>query len=102
VSRRARFLIILVVVAVLLAIDFTRPPRHQLTARLLVGSIHAYQATFSKLMPKVGVRCRFRPTCSHYGEGAIRKYGTLKGIGKTVWRIARCGPWTPQGTYDPP
>ncbi|HYG64033.1 MAG TPA: membrane protein insertion efficiency factor YidD, partial [Thermoanaerobaculia bacterium] len=61
-----------------------------------------YQATASPMMPKVGVRCRFQPTCSHYSEAAIRKYGTVKGVAKSAWRIARCGPWTPQGTVELP
>lgn len=90
------------VVLVLLAVDFALPPRRQVSARLLVGAIHLYQATLSPLLGKSGVRCRFQPTCSHYGEMAIRKYGTLKGTWKTAWRIARCGPWTPAGTVDLP
>ena len=24
------------------------------------------------------------------------------GTAKTIWRIARCGPWTKLGTVDPP
>lgn len=99
-SRRAK--IVLLVVALLLVVDVLRPPESQLTARLLLGSIDLYQATVSPLLPKVGVRCRFQPTCSHYGEAAIRKYGTVKGAGKAAWRILRCGPWTPQGTVDQP
>jgi putative membrane protein insertion efficiency factor len=86
----------------LLAFDWSRPPRRQWTVRALVGAIHLYQATLSPQMPRLGVHCRFTPTCSHYGEGAIRKYGTVRGTWKTQRRIARCGPWTPAGTYDPP
>jgi putative membrane protein insertion efficiency factor len=82
--------------------DLTRPPREQWTARGLLAAIHLYQATLSPHVGEIGVRCRFTPTCSHYGEGAIRKYGALVGTAKTAWRIARCGPWTPLGTYDPP
>jgi putative membrane protein insertion efficiency factor len=48
------------------------------------------------------VTCRFTPTCSAYGRDAIRKYGFAKGSAKTLWRIARCGPWTKQGTLDLP
>ena len=33
---------------------------------------------------------------------SIRKHGFLIGGVKTVWRIARCGPWTKLGTIDPP
>ncbi len=100
--RRRRRWIAAGVVLALLAVDFALPPDRQVSARLLVGSIHLYQATLSPLLKRSGVRCRFQPTCSHYGEMAIRKYGTLKGTMKTVWRIARCGPWTPAGTVDLP
>ena len=44
----------------------------------------------------------FDPACTDAAVAAIRKYGTLKGTWKTVWRIARCGPWTPAGTVDSP
>jgi putative membrane protein insertion efficiency factor len=83
-------------------LDLSRPPREQWAARGLLAAIHLYQATLSPHMGAIGVRCRFTPTCSHYGEGAIRKYGAVVGTAKTAWRIARCGPWTPLGTYDPP
>jgi putative membrane protein insertion efficiency factor len=86
----------------LLAFDVSRPPAAQVSARALIGAIDVYQATFSILNRKAGVRCRFKPTCSHYGEAAIRKYGALKGTGKAVWRVLRCGPWTPAGTVDLP
>ncbi len=102
VSRRRKTAIVGLVLLTLLVLDFTRAPADQVSARILLGSIHLYQATLSPLNRRVGVRCRFQPTCSHYGEGAIRKYGALVGTGKTVWRILRCGPWTPAGTVDPP
>ncbi|SRR5579885_3239375 len=100
--RHPRRAAVLLVLGLLFALDVSRPPADQWTARGLLGAIHLYQATLSPHMSQVGVRCRFVPTCSHYGEGAIRKYGTLRGTAKTAWRIARCGPWTPLGTYDPP
>jgi len=100
--RRRRALIIAAVLAVLLGLDLARAPRRQLSARALLGAIHLYQATLSPRMPGLGVKCRFKPTCSHYGEGAIRKYGALVGSVKTAGRILRCGPWTPAGTVDPP
>jgi putative membrane protein insertion efficiency factor len=103
-SRRRRIKAGLLALAVLLllGLDFARAPRDQITARLLLGSIDLYQATLSKVMPGLGVRCRFQPTCSRYAEGAIRKHGALRGTFKAVGRIARCGPWTPAGTVDPP
>lgn len=102
VTRRRKAAIVGIIVLVLLALDFTRAPADQISARFLLGGIDLYQATLSPINRKAGARCRFQPTCSHYGEGAIRKHGALVGTGKTVWRILRCGPWTPAGTIDPP
>ena len=82
--------------------DATGPPSEQMLSRLLLGGIDLYQATLSPLMPAAGVRCRFRPTCSRYGEGAIAKYGAVPGTLRTARRLLRCAPWTPQGTFDPP
>lgn len=87
---------------VLLGVDLTRSPAHQLSARVLLGAIDLYQASLSRAMPGLGVRCRFRPTCSHYAEGAIRKNGALLGSVRAVRRVMRCGPWTPAGTVDWP
>jgi putative membrane protein insertion efficiency factor len=96
--RRLRFGLGLAAL-LLLAWDWSRPAAAQWSGRGLVAAIHLYQATLS---PRLPVQCRFQPTCSHYGEAAIRKYGTLKGVLLTIGRIGRCGPWTPAGTYDPP
>ncbi|HVS00813.1 MAG TPA: membrane protein insertion efficiency factor YidD [Thermoanaerobaculia bacterium] len=101
-SPRARKWAVVLALLLLLAVDLSRPARSQVTARLLVGAINVYQATLSPLMPRIGVQCRFRPSCSRYGEAAIRKYGALRGTAKAFWRIARCGPWTPAGTVDYP
>jgi putative membrane protein insertion efficiency factor len=65
---------------------------------LLLGMIRLYQLTFSRLMPPN--TCRFYPTCSRYGFGAIQKYGVIKGGGLTIWRVLRCNPFNPGG-YDP-
>ncbi|MEM1180764.1 MAG: membrane protein insertion efficiency factor YidD [Acidobacteriota bacterium] len=86
----------------ILGLDAAQPPHRQPSAFLVLGAIDAYQATLSKLMPSMGVSCRFEPTCSHYGEGAIRARGTWVGAALTARRLVRCGPWTPAGTVDPP
>ncbi|HEX6898955.1 MAG TPA: membrane protein insertion efficiency factor YidD [Thermoanaerobaculia bacterium] len=103
-SRRRRLKRWGIVLAILLVLvlDLVRAPRNQISARVLLGAIHLYQATLSPRMGSFGVRCRFKPTCSHYAEGAIRKYGAWTGSWKAAWRIARCGPWTPAGTVEPP
>lgn len=86
----------------LLALDLARPPRHQASAAVLLGAIDLYQATASRWMPRLGVHCRFHPTCSRYAEAVIRRDGALVGSVKAMGRILRCGPWTPAGTFDPP
>lgn len=101
-SRKRKAAFAGVALLLLLILDLSRPASAQVSARVLLGAIDVYQATFSKLNRKIGVRCRFKPTCSHYAEGAIRKYGAFVGTGKAVWRVVRCGPWTPRGTVDLP
>jgi putative membrane protein insertion efficiency factor len=85
----------------LAALDLSRPPERQATAAALLAGIDLYQATASPALARVGARCRFEPTCSHYAEGAIRHHGALGGVARAAWRVARCGPWTPEGTLDP-
>src|SRR5918993_12910 len=46
---------------------------------VVLGAIHAYQATLSPLYERLGVRCRFTPTCSHYGEAVVGRYGVIRG-----------------------
>lgn len=100
--RLPRRRVVFALCALLLAADLARPAPRQLLARAEVGAIHLYQATLSRGLGRAGVRCRFRPTCSHYAEGAIRQDGALIGTARAAWRILRCGPWTKAGTYDPP
>ena len=101
-SRRGRVRLALILAAALLVWDLTRTPQRQLTGRLLIAGIDVYQATLSRAMPSLGVTCRFEPTCSRYTEVAIRRYGALGGSWRGLARLARCGPWTPMGTIDPP
>lgn len=100
--RRRRRLVVLAVVALLLAADLARAPQDQLSAQLLLAGLGAYQATMSPAFGRMGVECRFRPTCSHYAVGAIRQDGALVGSLRAAGRVMRCGPWTPAGTLDPP
>ena len=97
-----RVLAVLIVASVLLALDVRRAPAEQWTARAAVGAIHVYQATLSKWYTRIGVQCRFSPTCSHYGEECIRRFGAARGGWMAMKRVLRCGPWTPLGTADPP
>ncbi|BEQ12971.1 putative membrane protein insertion efficiency factor [Desulfoferula mesophila] len=63
-------------------------------ARVLV---RLYQLTLS---PYLGGQCRFYPTCSNYALDALAKYGLWRGLGKSLWRIARCHPFS-AGGHDP-
>lgn len=54
-------------------------------------------------MRHLGAECRFQPTCSRYAELAVGKYGVVRGLGKTAWRVARCNPLTSErGQIDNP
>lgn len=57
---------------------------------VLIGMIRVYRATLSGWL---GGQCRFYPSCSHYGEEAIRAHGALKGSVMVVWRVLRCNPF---------
>ena len=69
---------------------------------IAVASIHGYQRALAPAAARIGLRCRFTPTCSRYAEAAIARDGVVRGGWKSLKRIARCGPWTPQGTRDEP
>ncbi len=67
-----------------------------------IRGIHAYQHTLAPIADGVGARCRFTPSCSRYAEAVIARDGLVRGGIETMKRIARCGPWTPQGSRDQP
>lgn len=69
---------------------------------LALGGIHLYQRALAPAAARVGIRCRFTPTCSRYGEVVIARDGVMRGGWKTLKRVVRCGPWTPSGTLDAP
>lgn len=83
-------------------VDVMRPPARQASASLAVAAIHVYQRTLSPIAARGGAVCRFTPTCSHYAEAVIARDGILRGGWLAARRLARCGPWTPAGTNDPP
>ena len=98
-----RLVIVTAIIGTIIAItDYRRPPAEQLTTRAAVAGIHVYQATLSRIYDRMGVQCRFTPTCSHYGEACVRRYGAVRGGWMALKRVLRCGPWTPLGTVDPP
>ncbi len=73
--------------------------------KIVLNIIRLYQKTLSpdhgwgRLLNR-HAGCRFHPSCSQYAYEAVEKYGVVRGIGKGVWRILRCNPWS-KGGYDP-
>lgn len=64
--------------------------------RIGIRLIHGYRYLTAWMPPT----CRYQPTCSHYTEEAITRYGLVRGSWMGIRRIARCHPWSPGG-YDP-
>ena len=97
-------------------VGLRRPARGHLAAALLtlgvlvalegrpvaVGGIHLYQHTLAPVAARLGARCRFTPTCSHYAATAIARDGLVHGGWKAIKRLGRCGPWTAVGARDEP
>jgi len=102
VSVRPVALLVLGACLVAGAWDLTRAADQQFASRAAIGAVHVYQATLSRVLAASGARCRFDPTCSHYGEAVLRRYGLVRGGWMAAKRVLRCGPWTPMGTVDPP
>lgn len=73
--------------------------------KIMVFLISIYQRTISsdhggilKVFYPYGY-CRFTPSCSEYSKQAFLKYGFVKGLFKSAWRILRCNPWN-KGGHD--
>lgn len=52
------------------------------------------------LSPWLGPSCRFEPSCSHFVEESLARYGLWRGMRLGTARILRCHPFHPGG-YDP-
>lgn len=100
-KRRKAGLLFAAIIAAFIIHDVSMPRGHGFAARAALFAIDEYRAHISPHL-EGRVTCRFEPTCSAYGRAVISKYGFLAGSAKAAWRIARCGPWTPAGTLDPP
>jgi putative membrane protein insertion efficiency factor len=65
--------------------------------RALLAVIGAYQRWISSARPR---RCRFEPTCSAYAVESIERFGVLRGMTLSAWRLLRCNPFS-HGGFDP-
>ena len=61
---------------------------------LATAPVRFYQRAISPALPK---RCKYHPSCSQYAVDAIRRYGILRGLVLTAWRLLRCNPWSHGG-----
>ncbi|HEV2299252.1 MAG TPA: membrane protein insertion efficiency factor YidD [Candidatus Acidoferrales bacterium] len=63
----------------------------------MLGAVRAYQVL---LAPIFGGQCRFYPSCSHYTQEAIGRFGARRGGWLGLKRLLRCQPLS-AGGYDP-
>ena len=70
-------------------IDQLSIPQHPFWLLLVTKALRWYRRSIS---PALGNRCVFEPSCSHYAELALRKYGFIHGCSLTVRRLYRCRP----------
>jgi putative membrane protein insertion efficiency factor len=64
---------------------------------IALASIRFYQRSIS---PGLAPSCRFEPTCSHYAQEAVERYGAVRGLVMAAWRLLRCNPLN-DGGFDP-
>lgn len=67
--------------------------------RLAVAVLRGYKRLLSPLLPRA---CRFSPTCSEYGQLALRSHGLFAGTWLTIGRLLRCQPLGRGGIDLPP
>lgn len=65
--------------------------------KVLLKLIKFYQTAISS---RITAKCKYYPTCSNYSLEAIERFGAVKGLALSVWRILRCNPFS-KGGYDP-
>jgi hypothetical protein len=63
--------------------------------------IKIYQKIISPILNH-WIKCRFYPTCSEYAILAVDKYGTKKGILKSINRLKRCNKYNFESCIDYP
>lgn len=65
--------------------------------KVAIKLLRLYQLALS---PYMGMQCKFAPSCSEYACECFNHYGFVKSLRLTIWRVARCNPWS-QGGHDP-
>ena len=54
------------------------------------------------ISPLYGQVCRYYPSCSRYALEVFQRQGFAVGAVLTVWRLARCNPFSAGGIDDAP
>ena len=65
-----------------------------LARAIVLAPVRFYQRAISPALPQ---RCKYHPSCSQYAVTAIRRFGILRGLVLTAWRLLRCNPWSHGG-----
>jgi uncharacterized protein len=99
-KRPETYLAAFLLLLALTALDALRRPSDQVTGRLYVAGVRAYQS-FGRPLLAGRIRCRYRPTCSDYSIEAVQKHGIRQGLMLTIRRINSCQTNVPFGTPDP-
>lgn len=71
----------------------------RIPAQLAIALVRGYQIFVSPLTPP---SCKYYPCCSSYSVTALRRFGLVRGVALTAWRLARCNPWSSGGVDDVP
>jgi putative component of membrane protein insertase Oxa1/YidC/SpoIIIJ protein YidD len=79
--------------------DSFRAPAAQYCVPAYVGLVSVYRACGHRWL-QGRVQCRFRPSCSHYSETAVRRHGIRRGLVLTWQRLQRCRSEVSFGTED--
>ena len=61
---------------------------------VVVAPVRFYQRFVSPAIPKP---CKYHPSCSQYAVTAVGRYGILRGLVLSGWRLLRCNPWSHGG-----
>lgn len=69
----------------------------QIPQKGLLALLRIYKYVIS---PTLLPSCRYVPTCSEYAAEATERYGVLRGIALSTWRLLRCHPFV-KGGFDP-
>lgn len=74
--------------------------------KVILGIIRWYRKTspIFPLLSSLGIlspQCRYQPTCSHYAEMAILKFGIVKGGYLALKRFIKCNPFSKGGVDFP-